>query len=76
MRTGAISHVPGFPAQMELKRSSMAWTSDDRLVLLFEAEGATRIGVYRPGDPAVALRPVRMPVRNGGSDSFVPIVSG
>ncbi len=74
--TGRFTHVPGFPAQIRLKFSSMAWTRDDRLVMLFRAADTTKIGVYRPGDRAVALRRVRLPAPNGGSDSFVPIVTG
>ena len=75
-RTGRFAHVPGFPAQMDLKFSSMAWTSDDRLVMLFRAAGTRTVGVYRPGDRAVALRRVRLPAPDGGSDSFVPIATG
>ena len=75
-RTWRFTHVPGFPAQMDLKFSSMAWTRDNRLVMLIHAEDTTRIGVYRPGAAAVALRTVDVPATTGGSDSFVPIVSG
>jgi hypothetical protein len=75
-RTDALTHVPGFPVALDLKFSNMAWTSDDRLVLLFQAEGVTSIGVYRPGNRAVAVRRVQIPPRGGGSDQFVPIVSG
>jgi hypothetical protein len=75
-RSGALTHVPGFPVALDLKFSNMAWTSDDRLVLLFQAEGVTTLGVYRPGDRAVSLRRVEVPARRGGSDQFVPIVSG
>ena len=75
-RTGRFAHVPGFPAQMDLKFSSVAWTSDDRLVMLFRAAGTRTVGVYRPGDRAVSLRRVRLPAPDGGSDSFVPIRTG
>jgi hypothetical protein len=74
-RTGAITHVPGFPAQIDLKFSSMSWTHDGRLVMLLQAAGTTSVGVYRPGNRAVSLRRVRLPVRNSGSAAFVPIVS-
>jgi hypothetical protein len=74
--TWRFTHVPGFPAQEDLKFSSMAWTSDNRLVMLIHAEDTTRIGVYHPGDAAVALRAVDVPATTGGSDSFVPIMSG
>jgi len=74
-RTGALTHVPGFPAQIDLKFSSMSWTDDGRLVMLLQAAGTTSVGVYRPGDRAVSPRRVRLPVRNSGSAAFVPIVS-
>jgi hypothetical protein len=72
-RTGALTHVPGFPAQIDLKFSSMSWTHDGRLVMLLQAAGAMSVGVYRPGDRAVSLRRVRLPARDTGN--FVPIVS-
>jgi hypothetical protein len=73
-RTGALTHVPGFPAQIRLKFSSMAWAADGRLVLLVR-DGGTRIGTYRPGDRSVALRRAELPPASGGSDQFVPIVT-
>jgi hypothetical protein len=72
-RTGALTHVPGFPAQIELKRSNMAWTRDGRLVLLLRDARGTRIGVVRPGARSVSLRRVQLPAPSGGSDQFVPI---
>jgi hypothetical protein len=72
-RTGEVTHVPGFPAQIELKRSSMAWTADGRLVLLLRDARGTRIGVYRPGARTVSLRRIALPAPSGGSDRFVPI---
>jgi hypothetical protein len=74
-RTGSFTHVPGFPAQIELKRSSMAWTDDGRLVLLLRDPRGTRVGSYRPGARRVSLRRVELPPPSGGSDQFVPIVS-
>jgi hypothetical protein len=71
-RTHTLTHVPGFPAQIDLKFSSVAWTSDGRLVLLIQAAGTTSVGIYRPGARTVALREVHLPVRDGGSPSFVP----
>jgi hypothetical protein len=73
-RTGAFTHVPGFPAQLDLKRSSWRWASDGRLVLLVRLGDSARVGVYRPGDPAVALKTVQLPPPSGGSDTFVPVV--
>jgi hypothetical protein len=74
-RSGSLTHVPGFPASIRLKFSSMAWAADGRLVLLVRDEDGARIGTYRPGDPSVALRRVALPAPTGGSDQFVPIVS-
>jgi hypothetical protein len=73
-RTGRYAHLPGFPAQVRLKFSSIAWTSDDRLVLLLEGGGRTVLAVWRPGSHTLPLRPVELPAHTGGSDTFVPLV--
>jgi hypothetical protein len=73
-RTARYTHLPGFPAQVRLKFSSMAWTSDDRLVLLLEGGGRTVLAVWRPGSRTLPLRPVELPAHTGGSDTFVPLV--
>ena len=52
----------------------MAWTSDDRLVLLLEGGGRTVLAVWRPGSKTLPLRPVELPEHTGGSDTFVPLV--
>ena len=73
--TGAFTHLPGrLPAQVALKFSSMAWTSDDRLVLLLQGGGRTVLAVWRPGSKTLPLRPVELPEHTGGSDTFVPLV--
>jgi hypothetical protein len=74
-RNGTLEHVPGFPAQLDLKHSSVTWTTDGRLVLLVGDASGVRVGVYRPGDRTVALRRTDLPVPGGGSDTFVPLVS-
>jgi hypothetical protein len=74
--TGKFAHLPGFPAQVDLKFSSMAWTSDDRLVLLLQGGGRTVLAVWHPGSKSLPLRPLDLPERSGGSDSFVPLVGG
>jgi len=67
--------MPGrLPAQVALKFSSMAWTSDDRLVLLLQGGGRTVLAVWRPGSKTLPLRPVKLPAHTGGSDTFVPLV--
>ncbi|MDX6566301.1 MAG: hypothetical protein QOE10_1963 [Gaiellales bacterium] len=73
--SGSFTHVPGFPAQLDLKRSSMAWTDDGRLVFLVRDSRETRIGIYRPGARTVALRRVALPAASGGSDQFVPVAA-
>lgn len=72
--TGTSTHLPGMPAQVRLKLSSMAWTSDDRLVLLLKGGGRTVLAVWRPGSDTLPLRPVELPAHTGGSDTFVPLV--
>ncbi|MBA3475895.1 MAG: hypothetical protein H0T10_03970 [Actinobacteria bacterium] len=71
-RTGGRTHLPGMPAFVSLKRTSMAWTDDGRLVLLGETNGRERefVAVWRPGQPRLALKTVHLPERSGGSDSF------
>jgi hypothetical protein len=70
--TGGFRHLPDIPAIVSLKSTSWAWTRDGRLVILAESEGATVVGVWKPGDQRIAIRRVRLPERNSGSDSFVP----
>jgi hypothetical protein len=72
--TKKLLHVPGFPAQVELKFSDIAWASDGRLIMLLQAAGTTRLGIYRPGAHTVSLRHEDLPPPSGGSPSFVPIV--
>jgi hypothetical protein len=73
--TGSFTHLPGhLPAQVDLKFSSMAWTSDDRLVLLLQGGGRTVLAVWRPGSKTLPLRPIKLPRHTGGSDTFVPLV--
>jgi hypothetical protein len=73
-RTKKLLHVPGFPAQVDLKFSDFAWAGDGRLIMLLQAAGSTRLGVYRPGDAAVSLRHEDLPPSRSGSPSFVPLV--
>jgi len=69
-KTGTLSHVPGMPAFVALKRTSMAWTDDGRLVVLGESNGDNVVAVWRPGQRRLALKTVQLPERTGGSDSF------
>jgi hypothetical protein len=69
--TRRFRHLPDMPAIVDLKFTSMAWTSDGRLVMLAQSVGRTVVAVWRPGQKRVAVKPVRLPRRDGGSDSFV-----
>jgi hypothetical protein len=69
--TGEFVHLPDMPAAVDLKRSRMTWTRDGRLVWLADTGGRTVVAAWRPGDNRIQVRPVLLPVRNGGSDTFV-----
>ena len=74
--TGRWQHVPGMPAAVALKFTSMSWTSDGRLVMLAQTptSGPARhdvIAVWRPGQKSLAIRSVHIPARDSGSDSFI-----
>ena len=74
--TGRWRQLPGMPADVGLKFTSMSWTSDGRLVMLAQtpANGPAAhdvIAVWRPGEKSLAIRSVHIPARDSGSDSFV-----
>jgi hypothetical protein len=69
--SGEFQHLPDMPAEIELKRSGMSWTSDGRLVWLAVSGGRLVVAVWRPGEDRIRVRSVHMPARNGGSDTFV-----
>jgi hypothetical protein len=56
--TGAFTHVPGFPAVEYLKVSSIAWSSDNRLVVAASGGGRTVVGVWKPGQSTLPIRTV------------------
>ena len=66
-----FQHLPDMPAEVALKFTSMSWTADGRLVWLAETENHDVVAVWRPGERRIAVRPVRLPIRNSGSDAFV-----
>ena len=66
-----FQHLPDMPADVSLKATFMSWTSDGRLVILAESGGREVVGVWRPGDARIAVRRVRLPQPNSGSDAFV-----
>jgi hypothetical protein len=69
--TRRFQHLPDMPAAVSLKFTSMAWTPDGQLVMLAESARRHVVAVWRPGQERIAVRRVRPPVRNSGSDSFV-----
>jgi hypothetical protein len=74
--TGRWQQLPGMPADVALKFTSMSWTSDGRLVMLAQtpAGGPAQhdvIAVWRPGQKSLAIRSVHIPARDSGSDSFI-----
>jgi hypothetical protein len=71
--TGKLNQLPGMPAFVSLKFTSMAWTDDGRLVLLGELRQKGFVAVWRPGWRRLALKPVQLPDRHGGSDAFAPV---
>jgi hypothetical protein len=71
--TGRLTQLPGMPAFVSLKRTSMAWTDDGRLVLLAESSGKNIVALWRPGQRRLAVKIVDLPERTSGSDSFAPL---
>jgi hypothetical protein len=72
-RTRRLTQLPGMPALVSLKRTSMSWTHDGRLVMLGESGGNDIVAVWRPGQRRLAAKTVQLPERgDSGSDSFAP----
>jgi hypothetical protein len=73
LRTRRWRQLPGMPALVALKFTSMAWTGDGRLMLLgsFDRVGDA-LAQWRPGQARLAVRRLRLPADRAGSDSFVP----
>jgi len=73
-KTRKLTQLPGMPAFVSLKFTSMAWTHDGRLVLLGERDRKGFVAVWRPGQRRLAVKAVRLPDRSAsGSDSFAPL---
>jgi hypothetical protein len=73
-KIGKLTQLPGMPAFVSLKFTSMAWTRDGRLVVLGERNRRGFVAVWRPGQRRLALKPVQLPDRTeSGSDSFAPL---
>lgn len=55
-RTGAFTHVPGFPIRESIKISGLAWTAGDQLVAVALGEsGPGAIGLWRPGQRTIRV---------------------
>jgi hypothetical protein len=72
-RTGRLTHLPGMPAFVDLKFTSMEWTRDGRLVVLGQTTGKGFVAVWRRGATRLQLKWLRLPQRTSGSDSFAPL---
>jgi hypothetical protein len=70
--TGTFTHLPAYPAQVDIKFSTVAWTSDDRLVIIAGGGGRTVLGLWKPGQATLPLR--GLPNRPSGYSSSVPLV--
>ena len=69
--TGKLTQLPGMPALVSLKFTSMAWTDDGRLVLLAQSNKRDIVVVWQTGRQRLALKSVQLPERgDSGSDSF------
>ena len=72
--TGKLTQLPGMPALVSLKFTSMSWTDDGRLVLLAQQrDGKDIVAVWRPGEQRFAMKTVGLPAPTSGSDSFAPL---
>jgi len=69
--TGTFSHLPEYPAQVDIKASDVVWTDDDRLVIVAHGGGRAVVGIWKPGQATLPLRTV--PSRFG-YDAFIPII--
>ncbi len=73
--TAQFRHLPDMAAAVALKATSMQWAPGRRLVILAAVDGPggwrTVVATWRPGQRQLALRTVRLPSRNSGSDAFV-----
>jgi hypothetical protein len=72
-KTANLTKLPDMPALVSLKRTSMAWSRDGRLVILAESAGKDVVAIWKPGRQRLAVRTVQLPDRAGGSDTFAPL---
>jgi hypothetical protein len=60
---GSFTHVPGYPAQVAIKFSSVLWTADGRLAIVAQGGGRAVLALWRPGMRTLPLRLI--PSRRG-----------
>jgi hypothetical protein len=66
-----FSHLPGFPAQVDLTFSPWGWLGDGRFVL--QGGGRTVVAVSRPGLTMMPLQPIVLPAAGGALGGFVAL---
>ena len=69
--TRRFQHLPGMPAAVALKATSMSWAGGGRLVMLAQTAQHDVVAVWQPGQRKLNVRRVQLPERNSGSDTFV-----
>ena len=62
-RSGRLTHVPGYPARVDIKFSDLAWTTDGRLVIVAQGGGRTVAALWRAGARTLPMR--RVPAEHG-----------
>jgi hypothetical protein len=65
-------HLPDLPAaDLVAKATDLAWTGDGRLVVLTgTATGGQVVAVWRPGQPRLALRQIKLPTPSPGTNTL------
>jgi hypothetical protein len=61
--TSSFTHIPGYPAQVSIKFSDLAWTTDNHLVIIAHGGGRAVLGIWKPGRTTLPLR--SLPARTG-----------
>ena len=70
-KTMRLMQLPAMPTLVPLKRTSMAWTRDGRLLLLSHKSGRFAVALWRPGEESLTVKTLSIhDRRNGSSDSF------
>lgn len=64
---GSFTHLPGYPAAVAIKFSSVLWTGDGRLAIAAQGGGRAVLALWRPGMRTLPLRTI--PSRHGYTTS-------